>query len=531
MPGQPAPTVYTITADTDDFKRGMDEAQKELRELQEAAIKAKGGLDQMQIAQLRAREATKAYREAQKAAAVELKKATKAAREQAKAAEESAKQWREFGTNVAGAAVAAGVALLALTADIASARNQILDMSKRTAIAAETLEGLKLAAEVSGREFQDLNEILNPFIARMAQVRAGSKEAEDRFKNLGISMRNAEGEIVDNDEALKRLVKRLQGAKDSSEQSAIAMEALGEGGGKLVQVLGDVPLETFIEQTSRWSILGDDAAQSARDWQLAQANAKLTDLLKVQAGLNRFVVGFAFAGNVVREFAENSVANLTVLSEVLSGDLEPSLAAATSRFRELGGDTFGGMIDNAEAATFEFIQNNKAIREGAEEAQTAAPAIGQLAKQHNNAAGAAKEQAEAEKRLAAQFKQQIAAEDELRNIASNRAESQLSELEKLEQARDDELNQINTLAFQAGQTAEAEKIAAEARLAVQEEFFQSRFNLAVEDAEKRQAIADELAEAETEAARRDSASKTDNSSISRISSSTRISRSWKQRRA
>lgn len=348
------------------------------------------------------------FKKAENASKAAAKASAKA---QKSAAAASANAWRDFGTATVAAFSAAAVGMAAMVKATADQRNAITDMASRTGIAADTLAGLQLAAEGSGRQFADMNEVLNPLVARLGQVQAGNKAAEDTFTNLGVSLRDSSGELVSNDRALKRVVDRLQSIEDPSEKAGVAIGLIGEGGGKLVQVLGDAPLKAFVDQTERFGVdVGPEAAKSASDLKRSMADlsmvlggvtADIAGLFPTQK-IDDVTLGLVFVTEAARAFAEvlktEVTNNLGLLNALLEGNFQAAnaFALAISNTDEVLEDVNKQATDAARA----FFDDRNAIRAAGEAADLAATAHTNLGISHKDADAAAREQETTEKALA-----------------------------------------------------------------------------------------------------------------------------------
>jgi len=330
-------------------------------------------------------------------------------------------------TAAATAAVSASASIIALTADVAAVRNEISDMGARTGVTNRTLAGLKLAAERSGEDLSSLNEVLNPLVAKLGQVRQGSAGAEESFASFGIQIRDANGELLSNDDVLKNVAAGLQGIKNPSERASAAVAILGESGGKLNQILGDASLETFVDQAERFGTdVGPEASASAAAWQASMADlslvlsgaaSDLSDFFNITGKLDNFVLGFVFVKEVATEaFASiggQIIALGKAMEKVFAGDLVAAAKIADKAMLDFG-DTEDEVLDRimrkAENSTKAFAQNRKALREGGGTASTGGAGVGGAGRRNVNAAKSATDKAEeaalkaAEKAAADQLK-------------------------------------------------------------------------------------------------------------------------------
>ena len=195
-----------------------------------------------------------------------------------KAAETSGKQAKKAKADYAALAakvLALGVALkaakgtvVALTQGLADSRNELADTATRTGITAQTLAGLRLAAEGSGLQLSNLSGSLALFPKRMRDMQAGIGESKRAFEELGISVMNMDGSLRDADTVLKESLTEIMKIPDATTQAAIATELFGRSGTALLQALSGTELQEFVDQAERFGIdIGPAAAQSAADFQ------------------------------------------------------------------------------------------------------------------------------------------------------------------------------------------------------------------------------------------------------------------------
>ncbi len=208
-----------------------------------------------------------------------MDRATDGAEELAEAQKGAAEATKISGAQLLGfatAAVGAAASVAALVQSVVDARNALLDASTRTGVAAETLNGLKLAAEGSGLGFQNVEGALAGYTARLAAVSRGSKEAAQGFSNLGVDVMDANGALRDSDTILRETLTAIQAIESPTQRATAATLAFGEQGTKLLQALGGGELEDFVEVANRYGIkVGPQAAKASGDWQRSMAALQL----------------------------------------------------------------------------------------------------------------------------------------------------------------------------------------------------------------------------------------------------------------
>ena len=268
---------------------------------------------------------------------------------------------------LAGAAVTVITTLAALAKQVVDLANEITDMSLRTGQSAETILGLKLAAEGAGLGLSDLDSILNPLSAKMGQVAAGSAGAEQSFNDWDISVRDLNGNLVDNDEALRRVVARIQAMEDPAQRSQAAMTLLGESGGKLIQALGGNELDDFVRQAKSLNgallEVNDTAGDAQRNMSILKAAVEGigAEILKGVGYFNLFgraMAGMVFIAEVVTGVLDILLARIIGLGEgvqaLVKGDLE-ALNASVARDNQVAGEALERIV-NARKTAFEFLE-------------------------------------------------------------------------------------------------------------------------------------------------------------------------------
>jgi len=199
-----------------------------------------------------------------------------------------------------GLAAKAGLAAVkAMTQGLADSRNELADTATRTGITAETLAGLRLAAEGSGLTLGNLSGSLALFPKRMRDMQAGIGESKRAFEELGVSVMNADGSLRDADTVLKEALAAISLLPDATTQAAVATELFGRSGTALLQALSGTELDDFIEQADKFGIdIGPTAAKAAADWQ--REVAQMSMVSERSAGLIAEAFGLNGAGKVLK---------------------------------------------------------------------------------------------------------------------------------------------------------------------------------------------------------------------------------------
>lgn len=211
--------------------------------------------------------------------------------------------------------------------------------SKATGISIETINGLRLAAEASGKKMADL--IPRELITKLAQVQRGSTEAAFGFEKAGVSAEELSAIGFDTDATLRLLVDRLSKIEDPSERATAAFLTMGPAGQQMLSAFDNLEqLENFVELGRQFGArVGPDAVAAAGEWQKATAalNLALED-----ASASLFDAVGPTASKLVRDFALGFVFSSRLVTETLS-----LLGTQLERF--FAGD-FGAVAEGAWTA-------------------------------------------------------------------------------------------------------------------------------------------------------------------------------------
>lgn len=154
------------------------------------------------------------------------------------------------GVAVLGAAViGATAAFIALGAKAFNSLDDIGKTAGRTGLAAEQLQALQLAAVESGGSVEGLNKAMEKFTKNIGDVVVkGTGEAKYALDEMGISIRNASGEIKPTGQLLEEVSDGLSRMGSESEKNSALQSLFGREGIKFNQVLAE-----GVEGLDKWA--------------------------------------------------------------------------------------------------------------------------------------------------------------------------------------------------------------------------------------------------------------------------------------
>jgi hypothetical protein len=290
-----------------------------------------GGLQK--VGQVSDKEAKKIVNDLDKAYTKATKAAEKAAREQEAALKKVSSQAKDTGkgieasfSSISIAAVGAGYAVLSFAQHIADMSNQLVDASTKTGVGVETLNGLRLAAEGAGLQFEDLEVGLVKLPQMMLDAADGSKTAQNAFQSLGVqTTETVDGfqQLRSADDVLKDVFVSLQNIESAEEKAARAADIFGKtAGAKFLQSGAVDNLEAFVNLANEFGVnAGPQMQKTMADFQRISATAtqvitgEFMRLLDVAAGgeagsgggLNDIILGATQAFIIFGEIAGNTL--------------------------------------------------------------------------------------------------------------------------------------------------------------------------------------------------------------------------------
>ena len=399
--------------------------------------------------------AAKAFVKSQKRAQI------RSALEAEKAAKEASEDWTSAGLDAAKgfAAGFAGVGAVigtvgAFVDQVATARLEMSELSRATGIGLDTLSGIKTAADIAGKEFDEVAGGLEDFGEKMFDASKGSGAAVEAFEILGFSQEDLKGRLDDTNGVLVEAIGKMQGMEEGALKNTVQQQLWGDAGNRLAGVLGEVPLDEFIQKADA---LGNEVTPAnvaaAAKWKanlealkgsIKGSGVELTELIDVSSRFEEFALGFVFVKNVVVASMKESLEKVGEFSGAmiafLTGDfkLAADQAKAAFDFKE----DFTTISTEVSEVTQKFVELRDSGKKVVEVIDEQTTAIGALSEEREKATKAVEEQARKDAALA---KQQADAGEKLRNIQLSLTADTLSGEEAILRARDEQLRTIGEI--------------------------------------------------------------------------------------
>ena len=135
------------------------------------------------------------------------------------------------------------------------AADNLRDMSQKTGIAVEELNGLGFASGQAGGSLEAMASAAGKLNKSITESAGGNGEAAEAFKALGISVKDAEGNLKKADVVMAEVADQFARYQDGPEKAAIALRLFGKAGADMIPLLNDGgdALRENVEYAQRYS--------------------------------------------------------------------------------------------------------------------------------------------------------------------------------------------------------------------------------------------------------------------------------------
>ena len=150
-----------------------------------------------------------------------------------------------FAGVIAGSAIVGG--LTAVVKKSIDAGDELFNLQAKTGIAAKALIGLGNAAKLADVDQGTLAKGLTKLSVNLVKAAEGNDDLAGKFKRLGVDIKDANGQVVPADKALKQIADRFADMPDGAQKAAAAVALFGKSGADLIPLLneGAASMEKF----------------------------------------------------------------------------------------------------------------------------------------------------------------------------------------------------------------------------------------------------------------------------------------------
>jgi hypothetical protein len=164
-----------------------------------------------------------------------------------------------------------------ITVDFAKEADAAAKFANATGVNIETYQGLAHAVQLAGGEVTDLNKSLQQVGKRGLEVTQGNKTMARAFNDIGVNVRDQQGNLKSQDQLLFDIADRFKGMEDGSRKTGLAMQIFGRTGAKLIPLFneGSDGIQRYIAEAKKLGIvLSKDQAAAAEKFNDEMLRAK-----------------------------------------------------------------------------------------------------------------------------------------------------------------------------------------------------------------------------------------------------------------
>jgi hypothetical protein len=172
-----------------------------------------------------------------------------------------------IGTAIGAGIVAAGAGFAALAKQSIDAADNFNKMSQKVGVSVESLSSLNVQAKLSDVSIDSLQGALAKLARNAADAASGSKQQAAAFQAMGVSLKDANGNLKSTEDILAAVSAKFATYGDSASKTALAQQLFGKSGAELIPLLNQLGTEGFgkaREEAEKYGavISGETAAQA-----------------------------------------------------------------------------------------------------------------------------------------------------------------------------------------------------------------------------------------------------------------------------
>ena len=177
-------------------------------------------------------------------------------------------QARKIGAALGINATAVGTALFLMTKNAIDAADRLNDLSKSTGISVDVLGGLGFAAKQSGTDIDGVARATKVLNIQLGAAAAGSEDSLAAFKALGISVRDAGGNVKGAGAALVEIATKFEQYADGPNKAALANKFFGRTHQEMIPLLdeGGEKLQANIDYFKKYGGVNKETADRADEF-------------------------------------------------------------------------------------------------------------------------------------------------------------------------------------------------------------------------------------------------------------------------
>ena len=142
-----------------------------------------------------------------------------------------------FAAAIAGSAIVGG--LTAVVKQSIDAGDELFNLQAKTGLAASALIGIGNAAKLADVDMATLGKGLTKLNINLVKAAEGNDALARQFQALGVSVKDANGNVAPTDKVLGQIADRFADMPDGAQKAAAAVALFGKAGADLIPLLNE----------------------------------------------------------------------------------------------------------------------------------------------------------------------------------------------------------------------------------------------------------------------------------------------------
>ena len=197
-------------------------------------------------------------------------------------------------TGIVVSSVAAAKALFNAAKETSKYGDEVDKASQKLNLSAENYQKLSYAMEMNGTSIDSVSKGMKTIVSDLGKMGDGVSKANDKYKKMGISLKNSDGTLKNSQQVLLDSIDALAKMEDETKRNAMAQEIFGKSAAEVTPLLnsGSKSIKELMQEAENYGMVRSDKAVKAS----ADFDDSLTRLQGTARGLKNRLTGDLLPG-------------------------------------------------------------------------------------------------------------------------------------------------------------------------------------------------------------------------------------------
>lgn len=233
------------------------------------------------------------------------------------------------------ASIATATAVFGLAQKAGALADDLNTLSATTGLSTKQLQEFQYASDLIDVSVDTLAGALKKTTASMVSAQSGTGKSAEAFKQLGVSITNADGSLRNNNEVFQEAIKALGQVGNETERDALAMALFGKSATELNPLI-EGGIDTLAKMSEQANELGLILSQEALDG--ANAFNDQMDILKANGQKTMQVIGTEIASNLTPAMESLNEVTMGYIKQLTTGMKEGGIEGLLKNVGGIIGD-------------------------------------------------------------------------------------------------------------------------------------------------------------------------------------------------